>query len=310
MRWRLLFLVVAATCCSAPLSWLDRGDRAFAVGQQRAVDPAFARGGDALLAGFPARIADRGVAAGDALLFGFESFGPDGVARRYVLFEALASDALPRRPVTLRAEVDGRRELDCRTQRVRVRTFDELGRPLGDTTSDVAAEVLELGLFPWARAEDRGRFRGPLGFLAAGRSAPPADMQHHAFGWAIAIELLDGFLGNAALTGLVASLSVWPTWYERLLLVGARLELDTGARWARLVRQPIDGLPAGELAYETQLELSRGGAPILVVHADIVPAAGPLALTAGIVAMAGYRGTDPELRFVARLLAARQAAAP
>ncbi|MFO1078471.1 MAG: hypothetical protein U1E73_12175 [Planctomycetota bacterium] len=302
---RVLAIALGLAACSAPIPLRGRGDRVFEISQQHALDPAFARGGDALLAGFPTRLADRGPVPGDRLLFGFESFSGDTVTRRYVLFEAEPGDNRGSSTLYLTAG-EAIQGLPTTRLSIRVRTFDEQLRPIGDARNEVTAILFELGLFPWARASDGSRFRGPLQFLASSHQLPPTGMEDWRYGWSAAYMLFGYLLENPALVGLVADLSVWPTFLEKLSLLGAKLELETGLRLPRLVPQPIPDLPAGDLAYETQFLLSRGSEPVLVVYANLVPAAGPLGLNAGIVTMAGYRGTDPERRFVARLLAAHQ----
>lgn len=135
---RRIALLVALAGCSAQLPLQGGGDRVFVIGQQRTIDAAFARGGDALLAGFPERLAERGPAPGDSLLFGFESHGASGVARRYVAFEAEPLDASGDSTLYLRAG-EAVHELPTTKLRIRVRTFDEHLQLLADAHNDVAA---------------------------------------------------------------------------------------------------------------------------------------------------------------------------
>jgi len=300
-----LILCLAVLGCAGPRSWTGRGDPVFRIAHQRDVSPSFVRAGEKLLAGFPERFPEHSFRVGDKLLYGFESYDGDEVTRYFVVLETERSD-----PATKALWLDTRkglmRHIESPVAVVRVAIYDEARSLLAEQTSSVVTLLHEAGLFGWARMGGAHPLQSDkLRFLDSPKSLPPHELSDKRFGWPVTLELFREFANNGALIDLLSGLSVWPAWYEGIGLIGAKIVLHDGLSWARLVRQPIPDLPAGDLAYETRIVLTHHREPLLVVHAVLVPPVGPLAMAAGMITLTGYRGDDPSRRFVARLLAAR-----
>lgn len=299
-------LLVLGAACASPRPLPMRGDWVFEVAHAREVDAAFAAAGTRILAGFPHEIATDSFRAGDRLLFGFESFDDDRVTRFYVELRCVAPGETVRDLV-----LDTRRELKqtvpTRDATVVVRVLDESFAVVDERESEVATAVHEIGLYGYAWNESAPH-RDPPPLWDGPRSRPPDELRDKRFAWSVTLELLAGFSRNAALADRLRALSVWPGLFRQLSILFSRLILDSRVDQARIVPSPIPDL-SERLCLEVELILIQDHDPLLVAFANVVPPVGPLALSAGIVTIAGYRGDDPRKRFVARLLAMEQAGA-
>ncbi|HEX6811966.1 MAG TPA: hypothetical protein VF384_10125 [Planctomycetota bacterium] len=309
--WTLLALI-GGSCAAAPTR--DEMDaiarRTLEVAYVREVDPGFAERGRALVDGFPDAIDDESFWPGDRVLFGVESFDGQAVERFYLLFESLGRETR-RGEVAMvthdrQGKVARRSKLRTGFTSVKVTLFDEQLRELRSATSEVAREVHELGLFPYA-LDNLGPPRPRT--LATARTRRSLFLLHADWGEAIADTLRHELMGNDAMRDLAGRLSISPGWFEAVGFLGAQLWLSFGTRRPRLVKQPIERLPAGEEAIECATSI-WGKQPILVVNVVMVPAVGPLAMTAGIVTLTGYRAQEPDRRFVIRLLGVARGVEP
>jgi hypothetical protein len=309
-----LLFVVLGTGCAAKSTREENDARAlrtFQVARIREVDPAFAAAGRVLVDGWPESFDDESFWTGDRLLFGVESFDGKVVERFYLLFECVA-------PETRRGEVqlithDGNGEV-TRTSKVptefaqvKVTLLDEQRNELRSATSEVARAAHEIGVFPYALAYRQGG-RLPR-TLATARTRRPSQLFHPDWGEAIAGCLRRELMGNEAMADLAGRLSIKPGWFEAIGYLGQRIMLNYGVHHAVIVTQPIGGLPAGEEALECATSIC-GDELILVVNVVMVPAVGPLAMSAGFVTLTGYRCQEPDRRFVVRLLGVARGSRP
>jgi hypothetical protein len=311
----LLSVVLGGGCAAKPTREENdaRAMRTFQIARVRDVDPAFAAAGRCLVDGFPESLDDDGFWPGDRLLFGVESFDGTAVERFYLLFECVA-------PATRRGEVelvthDGHGEVTHRANvptefaAVKVTLLDEQRQELRSAVSEVARAAHEIGTFPYAlayRARERGRLPRTL---ATARTRRSAELMLPDWGEAIAGCLRRELMDNAAMAYLASRLSIMPGWFEAIGFLGQQMTLNYGMHQPVLVPQPIGGLPAGEDALECATSIC-GDQLILVVNVVMVPAVGPLAMSAGFVTLTGYRAQEPDRHFVMRLLGAARGEKP
>ena len=296
--------VLAAGGCTAPPTQdkiLARIMRTREIAHLREVDAGFAEGGRALVDGMPVAIADDSFWPGDRLLFGVESFAGERVERYYLLFEAEGCREGGQVEVVLhdkRGDVTHRRTQQTGLCRVKVSLLDEHRRLLKSASSEVARFVHETGVFPYLLANEERRAPKTV---STSRTRRPLVMWNRQWGQGLCGCLMREMMNNAAIADLAGCLSISPGWFEAIGLLGASMTLyfDTGT--PRCVPQPILGLPAGEEALEFQTQLYRKY-PFLLVNLVVVPAVGPLAMSAGIVTVTGFRAEEPDRRFVMRLL--------
>ncbi|MCC6671274.1 MAG: hypothetical protein IT458_09440 [Planctomycetes bacterium] len=312
----LLLLSVLAACASRGSNVLtdEQAQQIRAAARHRDVDAEFARRGRTLLDGFPAAFAEDSFRAGDALLFGIESWRAGRVQRTYVLLEALGRPDGAAEEVELEVVTGSRR--DARTERTRIRSprqsvraraFDEELSELAADDTEVWRLLHEAGLFAWAHLPQSGRWwRSDEGFLKCGRLRPPPGLRAGHWGTAVGLKISHDLYANDAVVAACGRIDAMPGFGEILANLGSTLNLYWTTSFMRTVPQPIAGLPAGSKAHPCTIAGYRGRRQELVVELVVVPAVGPLALSAGVVAGTGYRTQEPDRHFLLRLLAARQ----
>ncbi|MAG58056.1 MAG: hypothetical protein CMJ83_17355 [Planctomycetes bacterium] len=298
--------------CQSPPSAAEhaaRLERAKALQRDRSLSTRFAAGGHSLVDGIPAEIATESFWPGDRLLYGIESMDVSEVERFYLLFETLPPEEGDDDPEEIelvlqgrKGEIRKRRNVTTRRCRVSVKLLDAEMKKIDEDPSTVYRFLHEAGLFAYARRHLKTPKRKELGSIPPSRVKTPPTLNEARWGSGIFGKLFAELQDNDALFALARRLSVSPGFFELPRFLGGSMELYTGLAFARIVDQPIAGLPVGNRALECPMSLWRHGHPVLSMKAVYVPPVGPLAMAAGVVTVTGYRKEDPGRRFVVRLL--------
>ncbi|MEZ5989788.1 MAG: hypothetical protein R3F30_11825 [Planctomycetota bacterium] len=313
-----LLLAVLGACSSTtrPAMTRETAQRLHDIAHERDVDAVLREAGRARLDGFPTELSGDGFGPGERLLYGIEAWDEGEVERCLLLVEAVAPAAgnAPG-PIEVELEQDfvrggdretARRLVESPAARLRIRLLDLEGGVLAEDSSEVPRLLHEAGWFAWARLHDgHGLWRLPEGMLTGPRTFPPPELRDRDWGRSAVWAMLQHLMGNGAIEALLARLPIGPRFGELGDFISGTIDLYLGLERPRVVDQPVPELPAGTRAFECGLSMYREGRQLLVVNVVVVPSAGPMVLTGGIVTMTGYRGGDPERRFVMRLLAAR-----
>ena len=197
---------------------------------------------------------------------------------------------------------------ESRLRPMRVTLFDPAGKQLGSSMVMAPWDFLCRG---FARTCDLARLltetrKGPVTYGSRKLSRKEAARELYG-GFAALMAFLNIAQNNKVLSAVLWQVMERPSVFSVLLAGKLELAILAMAHTATADAEVFPGQPVLR-AYRVPLQIRANHTPVLFARMLVADAKSPFRISAGILAVDGFRPSDPKVRFRLQLLAARRIA--
>ena len=276
-------------------------------------------GANRLLSGFDRADGSVDDTVGERALFGLE-LDVRGRKRRWLLLaevterviDANASGITDMSRVSRKTVVapgGGEFVYESRLRPMRVTLFDPTGKQLRSSMVMAPWDFLCRG---FSRTCDLARLltetrKGPVTYGSRKLSRKEAARELYG-GFAALMAFLGIAQDNKVLSSVLWQVIDRPSVFSVLLRGKLELAILARADTATADAEVLPGQPAGLRAYRVPLQIHANHTPVLFARMLVTDTKSPFRIGAGILALDGFRPSDPKVRFRLQLLAARRIA--
>ncbi len=295
------FLAALAACASTQVSVTE------VLEQREPLVPDRFPGAARLLSGFDPQDPSANDSIPESILFGLE-LDLRGRIQRWLLKIEVRE---PFAPGIIHQQIKapgGSLDYDSRRRRVQVTLLDSAGKKLGGSTVYAPWDFLTQGFVCSCELAQLLVEAQPGDLDYRGRKLARAEAARQMFGgFATLTAFLRIIRENELLSSMLWKIIDRPSVFSILFHGGVSLSLNAQLTNAKTLP---DSHLGGELSrlsgYRTTLRLSANGSPVLDAIVWVTEPESPYRLSGGIVAIEGFRPSDPKVRFRMEILAARR----